>query len=79
MVVGAIIGAVVSWSIAHKYHKKASDEFQAQIDAITLLNKDLAKAVSEIIDVSEFTAEKAEIIMKHVAMGTPDDPDYPYK
>ncbi|GIU36334.1 hypothetical protein L2719_14950 [Shewanella schlegeliana] len=79
MIVGAIIGAVISWSIAHKYHKKASDEFQVQIDAITLLNKDLAKSVSELIDVSNFTAEKAEMIEKHAVVGTTDDPDYPYK
>ncbi|WP_143026639.1 hypothetical protein [Ferrimonas sediminum] len=79
MIIGALIGAVISWSIAHKYHKKASDEFQVQIDAITQLNKDLAQSVGELIDVSNFTAEKAEMIEKHAVAGTSDDPNYPYK
>lgn len=79
MIVGALIGAVISWSIAHRYHKKASDELQIQIDAITRLNKELAKSVNKLIDVSNLTAEKAEMIEKHAVAGTSDDPNYPYK
>lgn len=79
MVVGAIISAGISWFIAHKFHKRAGEELQGQINAITELNKSLAASVRELIEVSNFTAEKAEMIEKHAVAGTIDDPNYPYK
>lgn len=79
MIVGALISALISWSIAHKYHKKASHEFQIQIDAITQLNKDLAQSIGELIEVSNCIAEKTKMIEKYAVAGTSDDPNYPYK
>lgn len=79
MLAGAIIGALVSWSIANRFHKKASAEFQIQINEISKLNQDMAKTVSELIEISHTTAEMAEKIEAHVVAGTPDDPEFPYK
>ncbi|MGR5239147.1 hypothetical protein [Vibrio alfacsensis] len=86
MAVGALIGALISWGIAHRYHQKASIEFDDQISSLTEqinslseLNKSLSKSVEELIAVSNFTAEKAEIIEEHALAGTSDDPNWPYK
>lgn len=79
MVVGAIISAGVSWVIAYKFHKKAGEELQGQIDSITELNESLAASVEKLVEISYFTAEKAEMIEKHAVSGTIDDPNYPYK
>lgn len=79
MIAGAIIGAGVSWLIAHRFHNKAGKELEVQIGIIKELNTSIAESVRELADISSFTAEKAEMLEKHAVAGTSDDPNFPYK
>jgi len=76
MVIGAIVSAFISWLITDNYHRKASSQLEQQITTLTTQLKD---AVEELVQVSNYTAEKAELIEKYTVAGTFDDPEMPYK
>jgi len=79
IILGSIIGAVVSLIIAEIYHRRANRGLKKEIDLLEQANKKLMETIDEVIDNQEFIAEKTEIIHNHSIIGTPDDPDYPYK
>ncbi len=79
LIIGSIIGAILSILIAEVYHRRASKETQSEIKKLKSLSEELKKSLEEIEQYSLYAAETAETIVKHVAFGTPDDPEYPYK
>lgn len=79
IIIGSIIGALVSLIIAEIYHRRASKGLQNEIELLEGANKKLLKTLDEVIDSQESIAEKTEVIHDHTVAGTPDDPDYPYK
>lgn len=72
IIFGAIIGAIISLSIAELYHRRSSRELESLINKL----KDMLKSLEEW---QEYHDEILQIIRKHVARGTPDDPEFPYK
>ena len=79
IILGSIIGTVVSLIIAEMYHRRSSRGLKREIDLLEQTNKKLLKTLDDVIDNQDFIAEKTEIIHNHSVRGTPDDPDYPYK
>ncbi|EOB3921722.1 hypothetical protein ACIJC2_004645 [Vibrio parahaemolyticus] len=79
IVIGAVIGAIVSLIIAETYHRRASKETARELEKLSALNKEISNALESAASVIAETAEDTEIIKRHAILGTPNDPDYPYK
>lgn len=79
IVIGAVIGAVVSLIVAEIYHRRASRETSAEIEKLSALNAETRETLDHTLTIIAASAESTELIKRHAVMGTPDDPDYPYK
>lgn len=79
MIIGAIIGALVSLLIAEIYHRRASKSLKAEIDKLKELNQSMMESMNLLEEMSLTIGEDVSIARKHSAKGTPDDPEFPYK
>ena len=79
IVIGAVIGTVVSVAIAEIYHRKASKGTLKELDKLSSLNKQISSTLEDAITVIGHSAEDTKVIKKHAVLGTPDDPEFPYK
>lgn len=68
------------------YHRRASREFQQQVDDLRESNSVLEQYLSDADQTLRDTQkvldrieDDAAIARKYAAAGTPDDPDFPYK
>jgi len=79
IIMGAVIGALVSFAIAEVYHRRSRKGLQKEIDSLRDANQSLSESLEEINSAAQYSADLSEIIRKHAVAGTPDDPDFPYK
>jgi gas vesicle protein len=79
LIIGSIVGAIVSLIIAEIYHRRASKETKSEIDRLSKLSEELRKALQNVQIILYSTSENTEIVKKHSVAGTPDDSNYPYK
>jgi gas vesicle protein len=79
LIIGAVIGTLVSIAIAEVYHRRSSKGLREEIDSLRDANKSLSESVEELNSAAQYSVELGEIIRKHAVAGTPDDPDFPYK
>jgi len=79
IVIGSVIGAIVSLIIAELYHRRASKETAKEMDRLASLNSEISETLDNATSLIESSSESTETIKKHAIAGTPDDPEYPYK
>lgn len=79
LIIGAVIGAVVSIAIAEVYHRRSSKGLQKEINSLRNANQTLSQSIEELSSATQSSVELSAIIKKHVVAGTLDDPDFPYK
>lgn len=79
IIIGAVIGAVVSLAIAETYHRRSSRETKKELDRLAKLNDSISAELDEVSSLVGSVRESSELIQKHVVAGTSDDPEYPYK
>jgi len=79
LIIGSIVGVIVSLTIAEVYHRRASKETKSEIDRLSKLSEELSETLQEVQTILYSSAETTKIVEKHVVAGTSDDPNYPYK
>lgn len=79
LVIGSVIGAIVSLLVAELYHRRASKETAKEMDRLAKLNSEIRETLDHATSMIEVSSKSTETIKKHAIAGTPDDPEYPYK
>lgn len=79
IVIGAVIGTVVSVSIAEVYHRRSSRAMNALIARLEEKNQKLGEMLTNLDEWQEQHFDDLQMIRKHSVAGTTDDPEFPYK
>lgn len=79
IVIGAVVGAIVSLVLAETYHRRASKETALELEKLSKLNVEITNTLESAMTIIAESAENTELIKQHAVVGTPDDPEYPYK
>ncbi|MBU3823236.1 MAG: hypothetical protein H9917_00205 [Candidatus Oceanisphaera merdipullorum] len=79
IIIGAVIGAIISLIVAELYHRRASKEMSGEIEKLAALNEESRDMLDYALSIISNSAESTELIKQHTVIGTPDDPEYPYK
>jgi len=79
LVVGAVIGAFVSLTIAEVYHRRASASMNRTLQEFDKRYNDLLSTVESVWEQVEAVGEKTEAARLAVVRGTAEDPAWPYK
>jgi hypothetical protein len=79
LVFGALLGTVGSLIISHFYYRKSSQEMDALINSLQLKIEELAEIARVLEKSVSVVLDETGVIKKITVMGTPDDPNYPYK
>ena len=69
---GALLGTISSLIISHVYYRKSTQEMDV------LINK-LQSELQVLSAITSSTEESVAVVKKIVVVGTPDDPEFPYK
>lgn len=79
IVIGAVIGTIVSLLIAEVYHRRSSRDMNELIAKLEKKNQKLGEMLTNLDEWQEQHFDDLQMIRKHSVAGTTDDPDYPYK
>lgn len=79
IIVGSIIGAIVTLFVAEIYFRRSTKDLNNQIENLNNKITELNDIVDNLESWQELHSENLHIIKKHAAVGTIDDPEYPYK
>lgn len=79
LILGAVIGGIVSLIVSEVYHRRAAKELNDETTKLKKVNAEIVANIDSLLEIQEDISEKTETIFKHSVAGTPDDPDYPYK
>jgi hypothetical protein len=79
LVIGAALGALVSLMIAEVYHRRSSRDLNEIIGGLQEKNSTLGEMIANLEGWHELHYDDLQVIRKHSVVGTPDDPEYPYK
>lgn len=79
LISGAILGTIGSLLVAHIYYRISSRELDSSINNLKNEIETLKSVTQELQSASSVILSDTEIIRKHAVIGTPDDPEYPYK
>ena len=79
LIIGVLIGAVISVTIAQIYHSRASAGLREEIDRLEKSNEAMRQSIEDLDDVASKISQDTDVTRRHTVVGTPDDPDYPYK
>lgn len=79
LVTGAALGALVSLMIAEVYHRCSSRDLNEIIEGLQGKSSTLGEMIANLEDWHELHYDDLQMIRKHLVIGTPDDPEYPYK
>ena len=79
LVIGAVIGAVVSLFIAEVYHRRSSKDLTQLISRLEDKNVKMGDMLDNLEEWQSQHFDDLQMIRKHAVVGTDDDPDYPYK
>jgi gas vesicle protein len=69
LIIGSMVGAIVSLIIAEIYHHRASKETKSEIDRLSKLSEELSDALQEVQTILHRSAETTKIVKKHVVAG----------
>lgn len=64
LIIGSIIGALVSLTIAEIYHRRAGKELQMEIEKSREANSELSKQVKELEEWHETNFDTLQVILK---------------
>lgn len=79
LILGSIIGAIVSISIAEIYHRRNSGDTQRKMKELAMMYDDLIYMIGRAKEEAENAGRKAEEAWEATVAGTPADPDFPFK
>jgi uncharacterized protein YbgA (DUF1722 family) len=79
LIIGASIGAFVSLLIAEVYHRRSSNNLNQLIARLQEKNEKLGEMIADLEEWHKLHYDDLQIIRKHAVVGTPDNPEYPYK
>ena len=79
LIIGALIGTVISIAIAEIYHRRSSAGLRQELQRLEASNEKMRQSIKDLDEVASKISEDTELTKRHTVAGTPDDPDYPYK
>ena len=79
IILGAILGTLTSLIIAHFYYRRSTQDLEREVDDLRKELANLKSTSQQLQETADSILASAELTKKHVIIGTPDDPKYPYK
>lgn len=78
-ILAGALGVVATWLVAHLYYARSTKDLKRQVETLREKLTSLESATQALRDATEVIQDTSDVIRRHVAAGTPDDPDFPYK
>ena len=79
LIIGVVIGAIISVTIAEIYHRRSSASLRAEIQRLESANDTTNQSIEDMGELASKIGNDVEMTKRHTVSGTSNDPRYPYK